>query len=279
RRQREAELIKTLKGDASRAAKDKACRELQVIGTPACIPALAALLPDEKLSHMARYALEPMQYPQAAQALRDALGKTAGATKVGVITSLGFREDTQAVGQLVKLLADRDGHIAGAAAAALGRIGTLEAARALDKFRARAAKGLRAVAAEASLTAAERLVRQGLRDQAARICEDLQDARWPAHVRLGAFVGLLSAGGDEAVARAVKAIAGSDPAIRSVAIANIAALKGPGVGRRLAAELPKLPPQAQVLLIGALAGRGEADVRPAFVTAAAGSNSEVRIAA
>ena len=72
---RQAELIKTIKSNAPQAEKDLACRELQVIGTEACIDALAAMLTDAKLSHMARYALEPMPYPKAATVMRAALAK------------------------------------------------------------------------------------------------------------------------------------------------------------------------------------------------------------
>jgi len=279
RRKRETELIRMLKGPASVAEKDKACRELQVIGTPACVSALAALLTEDELSHMARYALEPMPYPQAGKALRDALGKTRGAVKVGVIGSLGFREDKQAIGDLIPLLGDRDPAVAGAAAAALGRIGTPEAAKALAAFRAKAGTTLRGVAAEASLTAAQRLVAQGEGGAAAAICEALQSPQWPAHVRLGAFVTLLSTGGEAAVAQSLAAIAGDDAAIRAVAIANLAALKGSTVDKRLAAELPKLPPGAQVLLIGALTARGNPAVRPAIVAAAGSDDAGVRIAA
>ena len=275
----EAELIKIIKGSAPRAAKDAACRELQVVGTEACIDALAVLLVDEATSHMARYALEPMGYPKVGKALRDALGKTKGVTKVGIITSLGFRKDAQAVGQLARLLGDADANVAASAAAALGRIGTPTAAKALDALRARAKGPLRAVAAEASLTAAERLVEQGQDAQAAAICADLQGADWPPHVRLGAFVGLLGAGGDKAVDMAVAAIAGSDAGFRAAAIANSGSLKGAGVAKRLAGQLAKLPPDAQVLLIGALAVRGDTAVRAEIVTAAGSADDAVRVAA
>ena len=275
----EAELIKIIKSNAPRAAKDKACRELQVIGTEACIDALAVLLVDETYSHMARYALEPMPYPKVGKTLRDALGKTKGVTKIGIITSLGFRKDAEAVGQLVKLLGDADVDVASAAAAALGRIGTPEAAKAIDALRGRAKGGLRAVAAEASLTAAERLVEQGQAAQAAAICADLQGADWPPHVRLGAFVGLLGAGGDKAVDMAVAAIGGSDAGFRAAAIANSGSLKGAGVAKRLASQLAKLPPDAQVLLIGALTVRGDTAVRPEIVTAAGSADPAVRVAA
>ena len=57
RKDLETRLIEVLKTEVPRAAKDAVCRALKTIGTVASVPALAALLADEKLSHMARYAL------------------------------------------------------------------------------------------------------------------------------------------------------------------------------------------------------------------------------
>ena len=85
----EAALIGVLKSDAGWQEKLAACRALRQIGTPQCIPALAALLPNEQLSHMARYALEPMPYPDAGQSLRDALVTAKGRPKTGIVISLG----------------------------------------------------------------------------------------------------------------------------------------------------------------------------------------------
>jgi HEAT repeat protein len=276
---RQDELIKTLKSTASQAEKDLACRELQVIGTEACIDTLAGLLTDEKLSHMARYALEPMPYPKAATVMRAALAKTSGPTKVGLLISLGFRRDAASTNVMIALLKDKDPAIAGAAAAALGRIGTLDAAKALGDFRASADKALMLVAAEASLTAAEQLSKNGKPDQAATICEDLQAAKWPAHIRLGAFVGLLGSGGDAAVDLAVAAISGKDAALRSAAISNVSKLKGKDVGKRLAAELDKLPATPQALLISALGDLGDPAVLPVIIKSATNDNADVRLAA
>lgn len=275
----EARLIDTLRGGGSWAEKDAACRRLQVIGTRTCVPALASLLADEKLSHIARCALEPMPYPEAGRALREALGKTSGKALVGVITSLGFRRDEQAVPQLARLLAGRDAEVAGAAAAALGRAGTPEAARALKTFRAGASGALLSVAAEASLTAAERLLSRGRQQDAAEMYEELLRPKWPVHARLGAFAGVLKARPREAVARVIEAVAGKDPALRAVAIANISALSAPGAAERFAAELPKLAANVQAMLIGALAECGDAAVAPAIVSAASSRHPEVRIAA
>ena len=276
---RQTELIKTLKSGAPQAEKDLACRELQVIGTEACIDALAAMLTDAKLSHMARYALEPMPYPKAAQAMRGALDKTSGPTKVGLLISLGFRRDAKSTGVLTALLKDKDPAVAGAAAAALGRIGTTEAAKALGSFRGSADKALQVIVAEASLTAAEQLAKNGKQDEAAKICEELQAAKWPTHVRLGAFVGLLGSGGETAVSQAVAAISGKDAAMRSAAISHVSKLKGEGVGKRLASGLDKLPPDAQALLIDALGDLGDAAVLPTVVKAATNTNADVRMAA
>src|SRR5438094_611879 len=52
----EAQLIRVLQSDASLHEKDAACARLKRIGTAECIPAIAALLTDEQLSHSARYA-------------------------------------------------------------------------------------------------------------------------------------------------------------------------------------------------------------------------------
>ena len=93
----ETRLAAVLKTGASRDAKDYVCRKLMVIGTAESVPALAALLPDKDLSHMARYALERIPAPEAAQAMRDALPKLSGALKVGVIGSLGVRRDAASV--------------------------------------------------------------------------------------------------------------------------------------------------------------------------------------
>jgi len=276
---REAAMIKVIEGDAARAEKDTACRELQVIGTRACIPALAGLLTDKDHSHMARYALEPMEYPEAGKALRDAVGKTTGRAKVGVITSLGFRRDALAVPILAKLLSDRSADIATAAVAALGRIGTTDAAAAIKPLRRSATGPLRAATAEASLTVAESLIAQGKGAQAAVILKDLQGDEWPAHVRLGAFVGLLNTGGEAAVDLAIATIGGKDAVLRAVAIASSGNLKGRGVSAKLAAMLGGLPADAQVLLIGALVQRADPAVLPEVVKATGSENDAVRTAA
>ena len=122
RKELEARLVAVLKTDVSRDAKDFVCRKLTVIGTAASVPALAELLAVKDLSHMARYALERIPAPEAAQAMRDALPKIDNALKVGVMGSLGVRQDVASVPALVALLGDADATVARSAALALGAI-------------------------------------------------------------------------------------------------------------------------------------------------------------
>ena len=128
----EQQLIAILQSASSPDDKDAACARLKRIGTDRSVPALAALLIDEQLSHSARYALESMPTSKAGQALTDALPKTSELIKVGIIHSLGDRREQRAVPALSRLLAEHDARVAAAAATALGQIGGTKALRALQ---------------------------------------------------------------------------------------------------------------------------------------------------
>src|SRR2546428_84476 len=131
-RNNEAALLAVLKPNAGQKEKADACRELARKAGKEVVPVLAALLADEQLSHMARYALETIPDPSVNQALRAALTTLSGRQLVGVIGSLGVRRDANAVQPLSNLLTAPDPEVAQAAARALGFIGTPEAARALQ---------------------------------------------------------------------------------------------------------------------------------------------------
>src|SRR5262245_32238081 len=96
RQQLENRLIAALKGSLSRDAQDYVCRKLATVGSAAAVPVLAGLLMNKDNSHMARFALERIPAPEAAEALRDALNKVSGSLKIGVISSLGGRRDAAA---------------------------------------------------------------------------------------------------------------------------------------------------------------------------------------
>ncbi len=273
----ELQAIETIKGDAPRMEKDHACRILRVIGSTDSVEALTALLPDEELSHIARYALESMRYPEADKALRDALDKTAGKVKVGIINSLAMRDEKQNVEALTPLLKDSDVEVAGAAAWALGRTASPQAVAALSKCYADANEKIRFAAADGLLNAADRLLAKGSLPEAIAIYKQLNRPDAPEHVRMGAFAGAIEAQPDKAVALLTEAIRSSDWKIRGMAIDMIVALKGQGVTERFAADLDKLDASTQVLMMGALVARGEKQpLRPVVTKAVSSSNTDLR---
>jgi len=194
RKDLEVRLTAILKTDAPLAAKQYACRALSRIGTADSVPVLAALLADEALSHMGRLALERMPCPEAAGALRSALPQLKGALKIGLIHTLAARRDLESVPSLAALLADPAPETAAAAAAALGVLGTPEAAKALRVFLEKAPKEALGAAAEGSLACAERLAVNGEKGLALEIYQALSSPQQPPHVRQAATLGLTAAG-------------------------------------------------------------------------------------
>ena len=130
----EADLIAKLKSDAPLGEKILAAQLLGQVGTPAAIAPLAALLDVPELSHAGRYGLAMIPGAATDKAFRDAAGRLQGMQLVGVFQSIGDRRDTEAVPILAKRLGDGDKAVAAAAADALGRIGTADAAKALKPF-------------------------------------------------------------------------------------------------------------------------------------------------
>lgn len=106
---------------ATEFEKAKACQRLAVVGDETAVPALAALLGDRKLSHYARYGLEPIPGEKVDAAFREALGRLDGALRIGVINSIGRRKDKQALATLARLRHDSDQATAEAAETAIAR--------------------------------------------------------------------------------------------------------------------------------------------------------------
>lgn len=193
--QLEKRLVESLGTELSFDAKQFLCRKLMIVGTAASVPALAALLGDEKLSHMARYALERIPAPEAAAALRDALPNLPASLKVGVISSLGVRQDEAAVPLLAKLLNDSDPAVAQSAAHGLGAIRSAQAAKALTGGSPN--PEAESAVTDAVLACAEALVADGKSKEALVIYKGLIGGERPKHVKLAATKGMLACAGKQ----------------------------------------------------------------------------------
>lgn len=276
----EAELIAILKSDAPQKEKADACRALARVGTKNAVPVLATLLGDERLSHMARYALEPIPDPSVDVALRDALSNVKGRPLIGVIGSLGVRRDAKAVEALGKLLADPDAEVAQSAARALGKIGTPEAARALETALAAAPPANQVDFCEGLFRCAETMAAEGHASLALAIYDRLRQlASAPQQVRCGALRGAVLARGKEGIPLLLEALRGADYVLTAAAARVAIEMPGPDVTAALADGLPKLPADKQILVINTLGYRGDASAGPALLALASQGPAPVRLAA
>lgn len=278
-KQDEAKLIAVLKSDAPHKEKVDACRQLAIIGTKDAIAPLAALLTDEKLSHMARYALEPIQDPAVDEALRDALGKLKGRPLVGVIGSIGVRRDARAVKPLAKMLQEPDAEVAQAAARALGSIANRRATRALQQALQNAPAANRLALCEGLFRCAETHAAKGRRDAAIEIYDQLRELDGPHQVRGGALRGAILVRGNDGVALLREHLRSDDYILFSAACQTALELPGTEVTEALAAEFSDLPTDNQILVIQTLGKRGDAAASPALFAAARSGAKPVRIEA
>ena len=274
----ENRLIAVLQGDATDLAKDYACRQLVIVGSEASLPALAALLPNERMSYMARFALEGIGSPAARKTLRDTLGKTDGLQKIGVVISLGRLADAEAVPAIAALLEQDNAAIREVCLVALGRIGTVPAAETLQAFAGKAPEALRNVIVDAQLDAAEALCEQGEHQAAAAICESLLAAE-PERVRAAAYRGLIAAKPSESLDMILAGLAGEEPWKRAVAADCVVGLAQPEEIQTIASAVDQLPLAGQIAAFLSFKDHSSPAIREAALKALDRSDAAVRTAA
>ena len=277
---REEKLIAVLKSDAPHKEKADACRSLAVIGTKACVPALAGLLADEHLSHMARYALEPITDASVDECLRDALGTLKGRQLVGVIGSIGVRRDAKAVDALAELLTKgRPGPVQ-AAARALGCIGNETEVKALQGAVEKAPPVRQLAICEGLLRCAERLAADNRGDAAVAIYDQLRGMNRVAHqVRTAAVRGAILTRRQAGAALLKEYLANSDFTLFSAACRASREMPGTETTSALASALANLPADNQILVMQTLGLRADPTAVPALANAAKSGDKAVRLVA
>jgi len=195
-----SQLVAALKNPASTDhEKAVACERLAVLGGEDAVAVLKEMLLDPKFSHYARYALEPIPSPAVDQALREALIKAEGSVRLGILNSLGNRRDESAISIIAPLLENSDLAVVDAAASALGRIATPEAAQILSKALKDTRPAARKAVGDALLTCAERLNAAGQRDLALATWDMLRAADVPLPIRVAALQSLIIARGADGI--------------------------------------------------------------------------------
>lgn len=245
--------------EATMPGKQFACQTLRLVGSRKCVPSVAKLLTDETLSHSAREVLLGLNDPSADQALNDALGKTQGKVRIGIINTIGDRgangSEAGSLATLTGLLKTGDEATIDAALTAIGKIGSLKAADALDA--AKVADTLKATWAQAYLRGANGLTTKGETARAQKMYRALLDGNYPASVRTGAFREIVFAQKEQAVPMIVQTLGSDDKMMKRAALSAVIAVPGQAATTAFAQQLGAQTPDAKVTLLGALAARGD----------------------
>jgi len=277
-KQIEGRLLKFLQSNATTAAKREALRELSLIATDASLPLLTGMLTQAEMAEMARYALARIPGPASDEVLRKTLGRASGSMKIGIINSLGERRDTKSV-PLIRPLLYSDSGVAEAAAAALGKIADRTAMEALASARGKLTGVARLRVSEAYLHSANQFARRGDKRTALGVYKQLAAAQEPELIRIAALGGLAANDTSNAVSTLAGALDSDNRAVQSAAIRLLAGIPGPEAISALVRRFPKLEASSQVLLLKALATRGDSSALPLMTTAAKSGAADVRAAA
>lgn len=273
----EQRLLAILQDPAtSLAARQFICQQLSIMGSAQSVPVLAKMLADDKLSDLALLALERIPDKSAGKALRDAMPAAKGNTLLGIINTLGNRRDDDATRALSKLAAGKDAPVASAAVIALGKIASKNALSALEDLSNKTDPAV----LQARIVCADGLLASGDKSRAAKAFTALYEMKdAPAYIKGAAALGMARANPDKAMSIATSLLNTTDSDLQGAGITCIRQMTAPNVSQALAAEFPKLSETAQVMVITALADRGEAQALPVLLAATASQSTTVQAAA
>jgi len=275
----EKEMILFLDSDATFAGKQFVCEQLSIIGTKDAVPTLTKMLSDDKYYDIVFFALQRIPDPAVDSALREALSKSEHKVKIGVINSLGERQDVKAVVQLEKLVYDEDLQIALSAATALGKIADSGAREALKKARSKTTGEVRACVLDAYLKCADYLLEAGNTSQATSIYRDVYDSEDLVQTRAAALHGLVRADEKGAPDIILSALKRDNRDLQAVAIGLIRELPPSADLTKIIQENPNLSGQGQIQLLSAFTDREELAAHQATLDAIKHYDEAVRITA
>lgn len=277
--EKEQELLAVLRSDAPPAEKAITCKLLAIHGSDAAVPDLAELLSNEQLASWSRIALEAIPGSTAGEALRNATDSLDGQLLVGVLNSIGVRQDDQAVELLTKRLQDDDVEVASAAAVALGHIGNSEATQVLRESLAAGPEKIRSAIAEGCVLCAEQSLAAGDAAVAVEIYDEVRNAEVPQQRIIEGLRGAILARGQEGIPLLIEQFQSPDKVKFQLALGTAREFPGDKVDQALADELTQAKPERAALIVQAMADRPETVILPAVLQAASKGPQAVRLSA
>jgi len=217
--------------------------------------------------------------PAADNALRDSLVKVKGRLLIGVINSIGVRQDANSVSALIGQLENDDADVASAAAVALGRIGGATSAKVLERSLVNAPAAVRNAVAEGCVRCAEKLLAGEQSAEAVELYDAVRKVDVPKPRILQATRGAILARGAAGIPLLVEQLQSADKALFALGLGVAREIPSSQVTDILVSELVRTTPQRQALLILALGDRNEPKAMAAVLKAAKSESEAVRFAA
>ena len=277
------ELLMMIQSPAtSEVDRANAFEKIGDIAGAAAVEPLTGFLGDKKWSHYARFALQKMEGDNVTEALFRSLDTLEGDLQLGVIDTIGRRGDAIAVARLSNLLAHADAKMVAAAAAALGAIGTTEAAQILTAaLDAEKQPGRRESLASSILLVGQRLARAGNTEAAIDVFDRLRTSLVPRPYQIGATQNAILTRGADGVELMVEQLRSPDDDGFQTGLAVARVLPGSSATEAIADSLQaESLTDRQVLTILALKDRGDRQALPAILEKLGSSDSrEVQTAA
>ena len=255
-------------------------RQMERIGRAEVVPAIAAQLADKEalVRETARRALQNNPAPEAAAALRKALeAATEPAWKSALIDALAYRPGAENSPAIMKFAADPDDNVRSSALAALAKAGEKGAADAIAAGMDRGSPRARAMAADAYLLLADRLLAAGDKAAARAMYARLLSA--DGHLRCAALIGIGRVGMPDDLKIVLDAMSDEDVRIRGAAIEAIGFMASPQVMSAISEKVKSAAPAMKASLLRALANRADRSMLPTFVACAADADENVQIEA
>lgn len=216
------ELIQCLLGRNTAEQYNFVLSILSRVGNCKSVSAIATRLQDENTFEMARYALERIACPIAADALLKTLRETAcPQKKAALIKTLGVLHYSPAYPQLLKAIKHPNYETRLTAIEALGKLYEPQSLNPLLELYFNGYGRLQRTASEALLDLAEGLMKNGNVDRTRKIYSIFLEKYSPTHLRCAALRGFVTLDGKHAWPKLMMAINDDDPQVRGEARALI----------------------------------------------------------
>ncbi len=272
-------LAKYLAGEAPVATKQFVISQLEVCGGKEAVPALAACLAQDGLAEYASRALAAISGAEAVKALRDALPKVQGPSRVSVIQALGDRRDGAATVLLAAEAKSADAAVRLAAIEALGRIGDFKTETVLAAALSQGDDRERRAAFDAYINLGDEVAAAGQRPAALKVYSTALQAAPTDAGKCAALVGIGKVGYAKDVPTVMAFLADPSPAVRHTAQQCLVAMPDPKVAEAIAQAMKSGSPAEKGGLLRVLADRKEPAAKQAIEAAALDASAEVRVVA